>query len=91
VLAPVTAERRGLQESRHQTIREARLRPEQAHRYPWIPPGQWQPAALLADRVLAGQLLRGRDDVIWGRVLVDDHFEFRGGGGRAGERAAIRP
>ena len=71
--------------------REARLRPEEAHRYPWIRPGEWQPAAILADRVLAGQLLRGRYDLIWGRMLVESYFEFRGGSGRTGERAAIRP
>jgi len=91
VLAPVTPERPELVLPTAQCAREARLRPEQAHRYPWIRPGEWQPAAMLADRVLAGHLLRGRDDVIWGRVLVEAHFEFRGGSARAGERAAIRP
>jgi hypothetical protein len=91
VLAPVTPERPELALPAAHNTREARLRPEQAHRYPWIRPGEWQPAAILADRVLAGHLLRGREDVIWGRVLVEGHFEFRGGSARAGERAVIRP
>jgi hypothetical protein len=73
-----------------QSTREARLRPEEARRYPWIAAGEWHPAALLADRVLAGHLLRGRDVAIWGRVLQEDHFEFRGGDARGGERAGAR-
>jgi len=70
-----------------QPVREARLRPEAAHRYPWIRPGEWQAAATLADRVLAGHLLRGVDQVIWGRLLREGDFEFRGGSTRGGERA----
>jgi hypothetical protein len=70
--------------------REARLRPEAAGRYPWIWPGEWQPAAILADRVLAGLLLRGGYALVWNRVLDQDHFEFRGGGAAGGERAVIR-
>lgn len=61
--------------------REARLRPEHADRYPGLRAGQWEPAATLADRVLARALLRGRDTALWVRVLLDEHFEFRGGGG----------
>jgi hypothetical protein len=64
--------------------REARLRPEPAHLYPGIVPGQWEPAATLADRVLAGRLLRGRELVHPGRILTDAHFEFRGGNPRDG-------
>lgn len=74
-----------------QSTREARLRPEEAHRYPWILAGEWHPAAALADRVLAGHLLRGRAVAIWGRVLPESHFEFRGGEARGGERAGARP
>lgn len=91
MVAPGIPDRQQLVMSSAESTREARLRPEEAHRYPWIRPGEWQPAAILADRVLAGHLLRGRDDVIWGRVLVEGHFEFRGGSARFGERAAIRP
>jgi hypothetical protein len=60
--------------------REARLRPEHAERYPGIRAGQWEPAATLADRVLAGWLLRGKDTLLGCRVLLESHFEFRGGG-----------
>jgi hypothetical protein len=59
--------------------REARLRPEHARRYPGIVPGVWEPAAMLADRVMAGGLLRGAAVGWRNRVLPDAHFEFRGG------------
>jgi hypothetical protein len=65
--------------------REARLRPEHAHRYPWLHAEDWVSAATLADRVLAAALLRGRDTSLWARLLRDEHFEFRGGGGRVAE------
>jgi hypothetical protein len=60
--------------------REARLRPEQATRYPGIEAGVWQSAAVLCDRVLAGGLLRGSPMDWHDRVLPAEHFEFRGGG-----------
>ena len=61
-------------------IREARLKPEFAHLYPPLEPDRWQPAALMADRVVAW-LLRQPDKgyVAPERVLRSDHFEFRGG------------
>jgi hypothetical protein len=71
--------------------REARLRPEHAHRYPGIRAGEWEPAAMLADRVLAGALLRERDRTSWRRALLDEHFEFRGGGGRLAPEDGGRP
>jgi hypothetical protein len=71
--------------------REARVRPEHAHRYPGLRVGQWESAAVLADRVLAGALLRGRDTSLWVRVLRDEHFEFRGGGGVLAAEAGGRP
>ena len=63
----------------HQAPREARVWPEHAERYPGLTPGRWEPAATVADRVLAAALLRGRDTSLRGRVLLDEHFEFRGG------------
>jgi hypothetical protein len=66
--------------------REARLRPEHAGFYPGIPSGVWESAAVLADRVLAGGLLRGVTSGWCDRVLRDEHFEFRGGAGGVGER-----
>lgn len=71
--------------------REARLRPEHAHRYPGLHAGEWESAATLADRVLAGALLRGRDTSLWIRLLRDEHFEFRGGGGRLDPEDGERP
>jgi hypothetical protein len=60
-------------------IREARLRPEHAGRYPDLEAGTWVPAAGLARLVLERGLYRnaagprGSD-----RPLPDEHFEFRG-------------
>ncbi len=59
--------------------REARLQPEYASLYPGVPSGEWYSAAVLADRVLAGRLLRGASSALQGRALVEEHFEFRGG------------
>jgi hypothetical protein len=59
--------------------REARLRPEYAQLYPGILAGEWQSAAVLADRVLAHHLLYLLDAGLPSRVLLDSHFEFRGG------------
>lgn len=70
--------------------REARLRAEHAQHYPGLQPGQWESAATLADRVLAGLLLHGRDLGLRGRLLRGEHFEFRGGGAR-GAASGGRP
>ena len=59
--------------------REARLRPEHATRYPGIRAGVWESAAVLCDRVLADGLLRGLPVGRRDRMLVAEHFEFRGG------------
>ena len=61
------------------TRREARLLPEHARLYPGIAPDAWESAAMLADRVLAGGLLRGTAMGWRRRILPDAHFEFRGG------------
>jgi hypothetical protein len=60
-------------------VREARLRPEWADLYPGVQPDVWYVAAELVPQVLRYRL---RDQGAWEfttRVLVDDHFEFRGG------------
>ncbi len=76
----------------HVGVREARLHPEFAQLYPGIPAGEWLCAAVLADRVLVGRLLRGASSAIRGRVLPEEHFEFRGGEmGSRGERDGYRP
>jgi hypothetical protein len=68
--------------------REARLRPEHWHLYPGLVAGEWESAAITADRVLAGRLLRGDDLRPAGRMLVDAHFEFRGGAASTSTLAA---
>ncbi len=60
--------------------REARLRPDHATRYPGIQAEVWESAAVLCDRVRAGELLRGWPVGWHERVLPAEHFEFRGGG-----------
>jgi hypothetical protein len=63
--------------------REARLRPECAHLYPVLEPGQWESAASTADKVAAIRLLQLEDAyVLHDRVLPEVHFEFRGGSPR---------
>ena len=71
-------------------VREARLRPEFSELYPGLRPGRWEPAAILADRLLAECLLRGSENAIRGRVLPEVHFEFRGGVTLGGERDGVR-
>jgi hypothetical protein len=71
-------------------IREARLRMEYSELYPGLRAGVWESAAVLADRLLAESLLRGSEAALRGRVLLDEHFEFRGGVSRGGERHGMR-
>jgi hypothetical protein len=60
-------------------VRQALLKSGAAHLYPGIPPGEWQPAAVMVDMVLSLRSTSprressGRD-----RVLDERHFEFRG-------------
>jgi hypothetical protein len=70
--------------------REARLRPEFAALYPGLRVGEWAPAAVVADRVLAQSLLRASDGSFRGRVLLEAHFEFRHGTSLGGERHGLR-
>ena len=76
-------------------MREARLRPEFADVYPELTPGQWEPAARIAEMVLARYLLQRMTDVAADRALDESHFEFRGGADDERpprrERAADRP
>ena len=73
------------------STREARLRPEFAARYPYLEAGVWEPAATLVDRVVAALL--GRPDgrfISRERALDPEHFEFRGGGSRPGDKPPRR-
>ena len=60
-------------------VRQALLKSGYAHLYPGIPPGEWQPAAVMANLVLTvrpatrSQSAHGRS-----RALDEKHFEFRG-------------
>jgi hypothetical protein len=71
--------------------REARLRPEFAARYPYLTPGVWEAAGVLADRVVASIL--GRPDgrfISRERALDPEHFEFRGTDARRSARPPRR-
>ena len=60
-------------------VREARLRPEWAALYPGLQAGRWIVASRLVPLVLRHRL---KDQPTWEftrRILVDEHFEFRGG------------
>ena len=71
--------------------REARLRPEFAEQYPYLHPGQWEPAAVLADRVVSHTLGRPDGRFITGeRALDPEHFEFRGWDANGRAYAATR-
>ena len=59
------------------SIREARLRPEGAERYPGVPVGVWVPAFRIATETQArvGAAMGQSSQ----RLLADEVFEFRGG------------
>lgn len=59
--------------------REARLRPEWADLYPGVQPDVWHVAAELVPQVLRYRMLDQRTWEFTRRILLDDHFEFRGG------------
>lgn len=60
-------------------MREARLKPEYAELYPTLTPGQWEPAARVAEAVLARLLLLEISEApLQDRVLQEQHFDFRG-------------
>jgi hypothetical protein len=70
-------------------VREARLRPEWAHLYPGLEAEVWMVAAQLVPLVLRHRL---QDQPTWEfthRILVDDHFDFRGGRDRDGSWSGV--
>jgi len=74
-------------------MREARLRPKFAQLYPTLTPGEWKPAARIAEAVLANFLLQEMTaSPSPDRLLPEEHFDFRGGAepsrGDGRERAA---
>jgi hypothetical protein len=60
-------------------VREARLRPEWAHLYPGLEPEVWMVAAELVPLVLRDRLHGQSTWEFTRRILVDEHFDFRGG------------
>lgn len=75
---------------RHSTgpERQARLKLPYAGLYPGIVAGEWMPAWLLAEQLLASAERQGL--TAGERVCVPTHFEFRGGGSRPSELRALR-
>ena len=73
--------RAGLQRGRRvrADVRQALLKSGFAHLYPGIPPGEWQPASVMADMVRALRTAsRQGVSQVRDRVLDQRHFEFRG-------------
>lgn len=60
-------------------VRQALLKSGFAHLYPGIPPGEWQPASVMAGMVRALRTAsRQGVSQVRDRVLDQRHFEFRG-------------
>ena len=67
-------------------LREARLRPEYGRMYPGLTAQIWLPAKEIAEHIIAVvRRERGRLGQ-HGRLLAEEHFEFRGGEDRAEAR-----
>jgi hypothetical protein len=76
----MSEQRSGIQRGRRirADVRQALLKSGSAHLYPGIPPGEWQPAAVMVDMVLALRTAPGGSAQARIRVLDERHFEFRG-------------
>jgi hypothetical protein len=62
------------------TVRQAKLRPECADRYPTLPARMWTSAASLAELVASyRRALHRPERARKGRTLPEADFEFRGG------------
>ncbi len=70
-------------------VREARLRAEWASLYPGLPSGEWMAASRLVPLVLRHRLQDERSWEFTRRILVDEHFEFRGGRPRDGSWTGV--
>ena len=57
--------------------------------YPGLAPGEWMAASQLVPLVLRHRLQDERSWEFTRRILVDEHFEFRGGGPRDRSWAGI--
>jgi hypothetical protein len=63
-------------------VREARLLTQWSHLYPGLEPDVWVVAAQLVPLVLRHRLQGQPTWEFTHRILVDEHFEFRGGRAR---------
>jgi hypothetical protein len=65
-------------------VRQAKLRPERADRYPTLPARMWTPAACLIELVAGDRqaLPAMPEKTERGRTLSENDFEFRGGSPR---------
>ena len=71
--------------------REARLKPEFAHLYPPLEADRWEPAGVMADRMVSWLLRKPNGGYVAPhRVLNVEHFEFRGSTERVPEGASSR-
>lgn len=67
--------------------REARLMAKYVEYYPGLPAGVWLPAGEVAEHIVAVVRREGGRLGLHGRVMADEHFEFRGGGPGPATRA----
>jgi hypothetical protein len=61
------------------SMREAKLKGEYLKLYPGIKAGVWLPAREVAEHIIAVIRHQGADRGAHGRMLAEEHFEFRGG------------
>ena len=60
-------------------LREARLLDDYSEFYPGLSAGVWLPAGEVAEHIVAVVRRQGGRVGRHGRLLADEHFEFRGG------------
>ena len=72
--------RTGLDSAAHARadVPQALLKSSYGHLYPGIPPGEWQPVAVMVDLVRSLGLGRHQAEGQPDRVLDERHFQFRG-------------
>jgi hypothetical protein len=61
------------------TLREARLIEDYGELYPGLSAGVWLPAGEVAEHIVAVVRREGGRAGRHGRLMADEHFEFRGG------------
>lgn len=70
-------------------IREARLKPEYASLYPGVQPGIWMAASAIGQQLLLWHLTAPATPQ-GERLMVEEHFDFRGGRKRTGSWINMR-